>query len=629
MHETIELLPRFDRDKNGRLDPDERKEARAWLKDNRPQRGRGPGRRGPDGPGGFGPPPGENAGAVVSPKAARAVAPADVQSYGDRPLFDPDVVRTFFFDFGDADWFDEMSEFHGTDVAIPARVTVDGTVYPDVGVAFRGNTSFMMAGRKKSFDLAFDFVDGKQRLLGVRNLDLLNCNTDPSLMREALHGFVANQFFPAPRVCLARVVVNGEEQGIYAAVQQFDREFLEDHFGTKGGDRFKVPPDFSGNGGLRWLGDDPKAYTRAYELKSKENAIAWTGLVDLCAVLDRTPTDRLEAVLPQHLDVDAALWFLAMDNAVGDDDGYHSRASDYCLWRDPKGRFHPIPRDNNEILLGARGRPGGGPGGPGGPADRVPGGPPFGQGGPGDPAGGPGGRRGPGGPGGAATTPLAMAERADRPLLRRLLEIPAWRERYLANLRVLATTALTAEALAPRLDRWRALIDDVVAHEPHLPTGYEAFTRSFASEDGKPAPRSLLAIVAQRRNTILGDAALRGAWPEVNALETKATLEADGTFTLQIACKAGGTQLAAVRLHAARGELGAWEAQELLDDGRHGDDARDDGVFGGSLTGIEAGSTRRFWIEAVAAESNHVACLPPGNGGRPAVWKAPRLDKKN
>ncbi|MFY9343533.1 MAG: CotH kinase family protein, partial [Planctomycetota bacterium] len=389
MNQATKVKERFDADKNGRLDRAERQEARAWLKENRPQRGmRGPGGRAPGGPGGAG---GE-ANRSAEPKVGGRVTPADVPSHAGRPLFDPDIVRTFFVEFEDADWYEQLTEFHRTDVEVPATVTVDGTTYRDVGVQFRGNTSFGMApGKKKSIDFTFDLVDKKQSLLGVRNLDLLNCNADPSSLREAIHGWVANQFLPAPRTALARTVICGEDFGVYCAVQQFDKEFVADHFGTKQGDRFKVPPDFSGNGGLRFLGDDPAAYRRSYELKSGESEAAWLGLVDVCAAIANAPADRLEAILPQHLDVDGMLWFLAIDNALADDDGYFSRASDYLLYRDPKGRFHAIPRDNNEVLLAARGRgPGGpvGPGGqpaPGGPGDNFRPGPPPDGGAPGGP----------------------------------------------------------------------------------------------------------------------------------------------------------------------------------------------------------------------------------------------------
>jgi len=635
MGQETKVLAQFDANENGRLDDAERQEARAWLAENRPQRGRGRGPGGgPGGPGGFpGGPPGEEGARNRDPDAKGSpVKPGDVASYPDRPLFDPEIVRTIFVAFPQADWIEELTAFYRTDVAVPATVAVDGVTYDNVGVSFRGNTSYMGAPpHKKPWDLAFDHVDGKQNLRGVRNLDLINCNGDPSFLREVLHGWVSNQFFPAPRVALVRLVVNGEDHGIYAAVQQFDKEFLQDHYGSKQGDRFKVPPDFSGNGGL---GEDPKAYARNYQLKSKANDAAWQGLVDLCAVLEHTPKDQLERILPQHLDVDGALWFLAVDNALADDDGYHSRASDYLLYRDPKGRFHLTPRDNNEILPagGARGpRPGraGGPGGPapfpGAPDGQGPGGPPPGQG-PGGAPGGPGGRRG--GPGAAATSPLQMADRADRPLLRKLLEVPAWRQRYLANLRELATTALHEDVIGARLESWRKLIDPLVAQDVHSLYGYEAFQRSFAKdEQGKPAPRSLLAVIAQRRQAILQDPALQGSWPVVSDLATKAQLGADGSYTLHVSCRAGGAKDREVLLHHDVGGFGSYATNAMRDDGQSGDGAAGDGVHAFALPPVPSGETWRFWIEAVAAESGHVDCLPPSGGAIPVIWVAPKKAK--
>lgn len=621
MAQSLNVREQFDVDKNGWLDAAERAAARAWLKENRPQRGR----RGPGGGPGFGPPGGapRDDGA---PKVGGKVAPKDVPNHAGRPLFDLGIVRTWFLELPGDDWFAELSDFYRTDVAVPAKVTVDGRTFDGVGVRFRGNTSFAMApGRKKSFDLQFDFVDARQRVLGVRNLDLLNCNGDPSSLREVLHGWIANQFFAAPRVALARVVVNGEDYGVYAAVQQFDQDFLQDHFGTKKGDRFKIAADFSGNGGLRFLGEDPAAYRRSYDLKSDASEQAWRGLVDLCAALERAPDDRLEAILPQHLDIDAALWFLAVDNALADDDGYFSRGSDYALYRDPKGRFHPVPRDNNEILLGARGRPGGPGGGfAGGPDRRRPDAPPDGA----PPGAGPGPGGGRGGPGGTATSPLQGASRTDRPLLHRLLAVPAWRERYLANLRTLANGPLSDDAVGKQLAAWRQLLEPLVAADAHSLYGLEAFRAAFAVDaSGKPAPRSLRALVAERRKAILEDPALQGAWPELAPPQTTMRMPGNDAFQLHVTCKASGARIAAVRLHYDQGAFGSFTTIELHDDGQHGDGRANDGVYGTSLPAIGSGTKVRYWLEAVAAESGHIACQPPANGGRPFVFEAPRKDK--
>jgi len=64
------------------------------------------------------------------------------------------------------------------------------------------------------------------------------------------------------------------------------------------------------------------------------------------------------------LDIDSALWFLALDVALINNDGYWVRSSDYTIFLDDKGKFHIVPHDMNEAFHGAMGGPGmGGPGG--------------------------------------------------------------------------------------------------------------------------------------------------------------------------------------------------------------------------------------------------------------------------
>ena len=42
----------------------------------------------------------------------------------------------FSLDFENKDWEAEIADFHGTDVDVPATMTVDGKEYKNVGVAF-------------------------------------------------------------------------------------------------------------------------------------------------------------------------------------------------------------------------------------------------------------------------------------------------------------------------------------------------------------------------------------------------------------------------------------------------------------------------------------------------------------
>src|SRR3954471_19913013 len=207
------LVERFDKDGDKRLNAAERKAAREYLQQDRAQnigpRGRGPRRmlrmenQEPAQPG---------------PK----VSPAEVKSFPDAALYDPKIVRTIFLHFDDTDWEKELEEFKNTDVEVPAELTVDGKTYRDIGVHFRGMSSFMMVGegRKRSLNLSLDFVHEEQRLGGYRTLNLLNSHEDPTFLRTVLYSHIAREYIPAPKANFVRVVINGESWGIYVNAEQ-------------------------------------------------------------------------------------------------------------------------------------------------------------------------------------------------------------------------------------------------------------------------------------------------------------------------------------------------------------------------------------------------------------------------
>lgn len=366
-------LDQFDADKNGWLDADERAAARKEIAASpRPFGLGGPGPGGPDGeptgagrpgrPGGRGPRFGRREN-LEPPKPGERVASADVASYPDADLYDPTVLRTFFLDFENADWEQELNDFYNSDVEVPARLTVDGKEYPQVGVHFRGMSSYMMvpAGYKRSLNLALDFVNTDQRLYGFRTLNLLNGHDDESLLSAVLYSHIARRYLPAPKANLVRVVINGEDWGVFANVQQFNKDFVKEGFGTGEGSRWKVRGNPGGDAGLRYLGEDIAPYRQRFTMKSADNEQAWRDLVTLCRTLDQTPPDKLVTALEPLLDIDGTLKFLALDVALVNMDGYWVRASDYSLYQDPTGRFHLVPADMNEAFRGGGG-PRGGPG---------------------------------------------------------------------------------------------------------------------------------------------------------------------------------------------------------------------------------------------------------------------------
>jgi hypothetical protein len=462
-----QLVAQFDANKNRRLEADERKEALAWIEAQGASGGFRGGRRGGRG---F---------AMAPGSPGRSVSPGDVRAYGNEPLYDTSVLRTIFIRFDNSDWERELAAFHNTDVEVPATVIVDGREYRDVGVHFRGASSFMMvpAGLKRSLNLSFDFVHERQQIGGYRSLNLLNANGDPTYVRGVLYAEIASAYIPTPRANYVRVVINGESWGPYVNVQQFNRDFVREFFKDEKGARWKVPGRPGGRGGLEYLGEDVEAYKRLFEIKTKDDPKAWSDLIALCRVLNQTPAETLEAALAPILDIDGTLRFLALEAALVNSDGYWTRASDYNIYQDTKGRFHVIPHDVNEALMTEGGRGGRGPG-PGGPPPMGPDGPPPGGapgGFPAPPPFGPGGGRGFGRGGSPTLDPLVGLDDTTKPLRSKLLAVPALRAKYLAYVRDIAAHHLEWSRLQPRVRTYQALIADDVKADTRKLYSYEEF----------------------------------------------------------------------------------------------------------------------------------------------------------
>ncbi|WP_010582576.1 CotH kinase family protein [Schlesneria paludicola] len=515
------LLAKFDHDGNHWLDLAERQEARATIKQQGGARGgQGGGPFGGGGLfGGFGPRGGPGRGPREPAKPGPKVSVSDVRNYPEASLYDPRVLRTFFLDFESPDWDAELADFHNSDVDVPATLTVDGVKYPGVGVHFRGMSSYMGVpeGYKHSLNLAVDFIDPKQRLLGQKTLNLLNSHEDPSCMSTVLYSHLARQHIPAPQANYVKLVINGESWGVYVNVQQFNKDFVAENFKSTKGARWKVRGSPGGGGGLEYLGEDIDDYRRRYEIKSDDNEKSWRRLVALCKALNETPAGQLVEVIEPMLDVEGLLWFLALDNTLINNDGYWVRASDYSIFLDGDGRFHIVPHDMNEAFRGAMMMgPPGGRGGPRGPRGGPGGPPPNAQAGRGEP--GPRSQRGRGPRGGGVELdPLIGMDDSSKPLRSKILAVPAYRKRYLQHVYELADQSLDWKSLGPVVAQFKSLIEDELRADTRKLESFEAFERvtadERANEDSRGHEMALRAFAEDRRAYLLKHPEVKKAIP--------------------------------------------------------------------------------------------------------------------
>ncbi|MDE0300099.1 MAG: CotH kinase family protein [Candidatus Poribacteria bacterium] len=558
------IVHRFDKDGDGKLDAVERMEAREYIKESR--------------------------GVSGASRQSDATAPATTRSddlKGSKAaaiseevgLYDDNTLRTLYLRFHDDDWYEQLGDFYKTDVDVPADLIADGELYESVGVRFRGSSSyFTVRNEKKSFNIAVDANDDNQRLLRYKTLNLLNGHADASFLREVLYSRIARNYIPALRANFVKLVINGENWGIYINSQQYNKDFLSDWFDTRSGVRWKVPP--GRESGLVYNGDNPADYQESYQLKTneKEAPNAWTDLINLCKSLRQTPDDRFEAELSRIFDIDRALWFLALDNVFIDNDGYFSRGSDYSIYQDSGGRFHLLPYDSNETFRFAGG---------GGPNSWQTDGPML--------------------------SPVGQADDEMRPVIKRLFAIPRLRARYIAHVRTIVTDWLNWEKLEPIIAAYQSLIDEFVKADDKKLYSYEAFATSHIKEQsrgfgrggggrgGRGGTPSFKQFVTERREYLLSHPEINNPTPVILSV-TEPENRTAGERVQIMAKISDKITVDEVILHYSSARLSPFRSLPMA---KHG------GAYIVEIPKFPAGTEVRYYVEARTVASYGTTAFYP------------------
>jgi hypothetical protein len=490
-----------------------------------------------------------------------------------------DSIRSIYLTFGQPDWWDLLADNYESETLLPATMTVNGVVYDSVGVRFRGNTSYTMTGNspKKSFAVETDFIDEDQEFMGYKNLKFNNAHQDATFMREVLYCRMAARHTPIAKSNYVELYLNGEYWGIYPNIQGVDKTFLEGYFLSNDGARFRATKEDNGGfgggwgdgtAGMNYLGPDTADYQKYYELKSSDTENSWQKLVDACYSLS-TATQANMADVQNVIDVDKALWFLAVENIFTDDDSYVMKGKmDYYVYYEPEtGRTTPLEYDGNSSFLTNQ-----------------------------------------------ATSnswgPFKNVNNVNYPLLNKLLNIPECRQRYLAHYRtILQETFTTANANA-LIDSLDAQIRTLVNNDTKKLYPFNQYTSGISS---------LKTFVQNRRNFLINNAEVAQVAPAIasavyynSALEesTPPASEESAIVRTTVTSTNGITK---VNLYYSTGLTGNFTATEMFDDGLHNDIEASDGIFGGEIPGFNTGTIVRYYIEAIAGNAAlSVSYLPTG-----------------
>ena len=171
-------------------------------------------------------------------------------------LFDTSRVHTI--DIVMDDWEGFLSTCTNEEYTV-CSVIIDGEAYKNVGIRAKGNTSLSSVASygndRYSFKIEFDQYDNTKSYYGLDKLSLNNVIQDTTYMKDYLVYQMMGQFGAAAPLCsYVYITVNGEDFGLYLAVEAVEDGFLTRNYGSNYGDLYK--PDSMSMGGGRGNGKD-------------------------------------------------------------------------------------------------------------------------------------------------------------------------------------------------------------------------------------------------------------------------------------------------------------------------------------------------------------------------------------
>jgi hypothetical protein len=270
------------------------------------------------------------------------------QSSGD--FYDLTSIHDLKITFSQKNWSNllDSNRLNGDDMLV-GTVTIDGSTYENCGISYVKSPSYQTASLRNPWLIRLNLIDKKQAHQGYKTLMISHALRDPSLVREVLGYEIMRKYIPAQRANYVNMTVNNVNKGVYVNIEAVDEPFLQKNFNYTEGSLFRCVPDVRATplpdcnstnyGSLRYE-TNAKCYLRNFEMQSKDG---WDDLIELTRNLQDAP-DGIGKVM----NLDRALWFLALENVMVNLNGYEGQFSgNYYLYRDANGQFNFLPTEMN------------------------------------------------------------------------------------------------------------------------------------------------------------------------------------------------------------------------------------------------------------------------------------------
>ena len=473
-------------------------------------------------------------------------------------FYDVDYVREIKLYFNQPNWDHLLDSLYldGLKERLLASVEIDGTMYNNVGVRYKGFSSVSINTIKNPFNIKLDYVDNNQNHEGFEKIKLSNVIKDPSFLREVLSYEIARDYMPSPRANFANVYVNDTLWGLYVNVEAINDKFTNKHFATVNSPLVKCNPlnlNLTPGGENSNLsnthGTDSTLYYDYYDLKSN---YGWGDLHELIDVLNNSSSN-----LDNKLNVDRTLWMHAFNYTLINFDSYVGYGQNYYLYKSLSNQFQPILWDLNMSFGGFR------------LTDATQA---FFNGFDINQA--------------QTMDPLGFLSNnflSPRPLISNLLSDPRKQRMYLAHMKTIVEDHFSNQDYFSRAQYLQNLISNDVQNDPNKFYSFNDFTTNLTSQVSLPS--SICPGITQlmdSRSTYLTNYWANFTQPIISNIQSLPNSNQifgnDLTITAEI-------QDASYAMLAYRfGENMPFQEVEMYDDGNHNDGNANDGVYGVVIT---------------------------------------------
>lgn len=189
-------------------------------------------------------------------------------------LFDTSKVHTINIVIDDWDSFLETCT---NEEYTSCAIVIDNEAYKNVAIRAKGNTSLTQVksygNNRYSFKIEFDHYDSTKSYHGLDKLCLNNIIQDNTYMKDYLCYRMMSEFGVDSPLCnYVYITVNGEDWGLYLAVESIEDSFLQRNYGNDVGELYK--PDSQSLGGGRGNGGNFKMSEFNAEQDSQNDSTA-------------------------------------------------------------------------------------------------------------------------------------------------------------------------------------------------------------------------------------------------------------------------------------------------------------------------------------------------------------------